>query len=72
MEDGKWYNLDPPANVGGKTFRRVVCEYRVPGRPSEYSVRGTPDDTDKAEAFILCFSDRGRVRPILSDDQSPE
>lgn len=62
MEDGQWYFLDPSASVGGKTFRRVICEYQVPNSPKEYSVRGVPDGGDEEEAFILRFTDKGRVR----------
>lgn len=72
MEDGRWYDLDPPACVVEKVFRRVLCEYRVPNNPNEYSVRGTPDGSSKEEPFLLRFSGRGQVCPRLSANQSSE
>jgi hypothetical protein len=70
MEDGTWYDLDPPANVGRKVFRRVVCEYQVPNNPNEYSVRGIPDGGSEEEPFILRFTPDGKVRPMRSANQA--
>lgn len=69
MEDGVWYDLTPPANIKGKKFHRVICEYRVPNKPNWYSVRGVPEGGKKEEPFILQFSAKGRVMPKKSEDQ---
>lgn len=70
MVDGVWYDLDPPAHVGDKVFRRVLCEYQVPGTSNEFSVRGVPDGGDQEEAFILMFTPTGSVRPYVSSNQA--
>lgn len=70
MQENMWYDLDPPANIQGKIFHRVLCEYQVPGHPNEFSVRGIPTGGTQVEAFILRFTDTGRVQPTCSADQS--
>ena len=69
MEDGVFYDLDPPSVVQGQVFRRVLCEYRVPDHPDEYSVKGVPDGGTKEEPFLLRFTSQGRVRAVRSKDQ---
>lgn len=70
IENEGWYDLDPPAQIGKKVFRRVLCEYQVPGHPNEFSVRGVPDGGSKEEPFILRFTPNGKVRPFLSANQT--
>ncbi len=71
MEDGVFYNLEPPAVVNGETFHRVECEYQVSGRPDEYVVNGIPEGGDKKKAFVLRFTQEGRVRASRSGNQEP-
>lgn len=65
MTKGQWYKLDPPANINGKRFPKVFCEYQVSANPNEYSVRGVPEGGKKEEPFILVFKpDKGvKVTP---------
>jgi len=70
MEKGKFYDLDPPANIKGKIFDRVRCFYQVSGRSDEYVVEGTPRGGAKTELFVLIFTDTGKVRPRLSECQN--
>lgn len=67
MEDGKWYLLNPPSVICGKIFKKVQCEYRVPNKPNEYSVRGIPEGGIKNEPFILRFTENGRVVATRTD-----
>ncbi len=72
MEDGVIYDLNPPAVINGKRFHRVKCDYRVPNNPNEYSVRGVPEGGEIEEAFILRFTEKGRVRAFRSKNQGPQ
>ncbi|MCX6743977.1 MAG: hypothetical protein NTX82_00435 [Candidatus Parcubacteria bacterium] len=69
MIDGVFYDLNPPSHFLGKTFNRVMCEYRVPSHPDEYSVKGIPEGSTKPEPFIFKFTGRGQTVPRLSEDQ---
>jgi len=71
MQDGVFYDLEPPAVVSGKRFHRVMCEHQVPGKPNEYVVKGIPEGGNKEEPFILRFTQKGRVRSFRSEDQGP-
>lgn len=71
MEDGVFYDLAPPAVVGGKTFHRVRCEYQVPNHPHEYVVRGVPEGGSEETSFVLRFSPQGKVQPTRSQNQDP-
>jgi len=71
MEDNIFYDLDPPAIIGGKKFHRVQCEYQVPNKPDEYVVKGIPEGGKKEESFVLRFSKKGRVRAFQSESQEP-
>jgi len=71
MEDGVFYDLNPPAVILGKNFHRVKCEYQVPNNPNEYSVSGVPEGAVEEESFILRFSEKGRVRAFRSENQEP-
>ncbi len=62
MEDLMWYTLVPPAIVGGKKFPFVLCEYQVPNQPNEFVVRGVPEGETTDEAFVLIFTERGRLK----------
>jgi len=60
MEPGKFYDLQPPAEIGGELYDKVQCEYQVPNSPNEYSVKGIPRGGMEVKAFILRFKpDRG-------------
>ncbi len=67
MEDGAFYDLEPPSKTNGKVFRRVQCEYQVPNNVQEYVVRGIPEGHTDVETFVLRFTDRG-----MSVTPSPE
>lgn len=67
MENGEWYLLYPPSVICGKIFKKVLCEYRVPLYPNEYSVRGIPEGGTKSEPFILRFTEKGRIVAIRID-----
>ncbi len=69
MEDGVFYNLEPPAVVKGEIFHRVECEYQVPGRPNEYVVNGIPEGGDQGKSFVLRFAQKGRVRASRSGNR---
>jgi len=69
MEVGIFYDLDPPAVIGGKIFRRVECIFQVPGHPDEYVVRGIPDGGTTQESFGLKFTQQGRIKPVRSSNQ---
>ncbi len=69
MMDGAFYDLKTPAIIHGKEFFRIQCEYAVVGHPNEYVVSGIPYGEDKVELFLLRFSGKGNVVPILSKDQ---
>ncbi len=71
MQDGLFYNLKPPAIIGGKRFHRVQCEYQVPGKPNEYVVKGIPEGGKKEEPFVLRFTEKGRVRASRSENERP-
>jgi len=71
MEDNIFYDLNPPAIIGGKRFHRVQCEYQVPNKPDEYAVKGIPEGGEKEESFILRFTQKGRVRALRSENQGP-
>jgi len=76
MQDGVWYDLNPPAVVIGKrgqgtrTFRHVLCEYQVPSNPNEYSVRGIPDGGTKEEPFIVTFIPNEKIKATPSQKQT--
>lgn len=67
MEEGGWYLLNPPSIICGKVFKKVQCEYRVPNKPDEYSVRGIPEGGTKSEPFILRFTDKGKTVATRTD-----
>jgi hypothetical protein len=69
MVAGVFYDLDPPAVIHGKVFRRVMCEYQVPAKPNEYVVKGIPDGATDPESFLLIFTGNGKVIPKQSEDQ---
>jgi len=71
MEDNVFYDLNPPAIIGGKKFHRIQCEYQVPNKPNEYVVKGIPEGEEKQESFVLIFTQKGRVRPFRSENQEP-
>ncbi len=70
LEDGKFYDLVPPSNVNGDIFDRIQCEYRHPGCPNEYVVRGRPRGGGKVQSFVLRFTANGKTKPQLSEDQA--
>ena len=72
MQDGVFYDLRPPAVILGKKFRRVQCEYQVPGKPNEYVVKGIPEGGEKEESFILRFTQKGKVKAFRSESQGPK
>ena len=79
MQDGVFYDLNPPAIVvrrmspyTRKIFPRVQCEYHVPNHPDEYVVRGVPEGGDKEESFVLKFTQKGKVRAFRSESQGPK
>ena len=69
MEAGVFCDLNPPANIKGKTFYRIQCEYQHPNIPNEYVVKGIPENQTEAESFVLKFTRTGKVAPHRSDDQ---
>jgi|GEM_PF-6726563 len=69
LENGVFYDLNPPSNIQGKIFPRVMCEYRVPAHPDEYVVKGIPQGGKEPESFVLKFTNRGKVLPQRSKDQ---
>jgi hypothetical protein len=71
IEDGKWYDLSPPALIGGKRFPRVRCEVRFPLTPTDYLVSGVPEGGDKEEFFCLKFTIDSGVVATPSDPPSP-
>ena len=71
MEDNIFYELSPPAIIGGKKFNRVQCEYQVPNKPNEYVVKGIPEGGEKEESFVLRFTKKGGVRAFRSENQEP-
>ena len=72
MEDNIFYDLDPPAIIGGKKFHRVQCEYQVPNKPDEYVVKGIPEGGEKEESFVLRFTQKGKVKAFRSKSQGPQ
>lgn len=68
MQDGIFYDLDPPSLMHGKRFFRVKCVYRVPDAPKEYVVSGIPEGCSEEELFVLRFTERG-VRVTRSEQQ---
>ena len=40
MEEGKFYDLNPPIVVNYRAYRRVRCDYQVPGSLNEFAVSG--------------------------------
>ena len=70
MEEGMFYNLNPPAMVGGEVFDKIQCEYQVPNRPNEFVVKGIPRGETKTESFVLKFTPSGRVQPSPSSEQN--
>lgn len=70
LQDGTWYDLEPPVTTGdGLVFRRARCQYQVPGAPNEYSLEGVPDNGTKMKAFVLRFTEKGRIVPRKSANQ---
>ena len=60
MVAGEFYDLHPPANIKGKIFKRIKCEWRAPfkpGKPDSYMVCGIPEGGEKIASFVLEFSD---------------
>lgn len=70
MENGVFYDLVKPAEIKGKIFNRVQCEFRVPGHPNEYVVRGISKGGKEVESFILRFTGNGKVVTRRSESQS--
>ena len=73
MEAGRTYDLDPPANIKGKRFRRVTCRFQVPQNKNEFVVRGVPEGGSEEEDFLLIFKpDKGvRVTPVPDENDDP-
>ncbi len=67
MEDEQWYNLTPSAEIGGKRFSLVFCEFQHPKVSNEYVVRGVPDGEEEEESFVLRFSEKGRVKAVPTE-----
>ena len=63
--------LDPPSEINGKTFSRVICEYRVPGKEDEISVKGFPNEGGPEEAFILRLNGKGKVGVSIDNRPFP-
>jgi len=69
MENGVFYDIDPPSQFLCKIFHRIMCEYRVPNNPDEYVVKGIPQGESKPESFVLRFTSRGHVVTRRSENQ---
>jgi len=69
MNEGTFYDLDPPAVIKGKVFRRVRCEDQVSNSSNEFVVKGIPQEGTETESFVLRFTSSGRVQPSLSPEQ---
>ncbi len=67
MEEGKFYDLTPPAEVAAGKFRRVRCEMVFPDG-IHYRVEGIPEGSNKIEKFVLEFGREG-IRVVPSDKQ---
>lgn len=67
MEVGEWYELDPPGKSDGKEFPLVRCEFRLPHRPNEYTVRGIPIGGIEPESFLLAFREDCGLTATLSE-----
>lgn len=67
MEKGEWYLLNPPSVVWGKIFKKVKCDYQVPGKPNEFIVSGIPEGGTKNEPFVLRFTEKGSVVATRTD-----
>ena len=66
MENGKFYDLNPPAQTSKGTVRRVRCEERC--RPlaqyqDTYLVSGIPDGGNEEHRFALEFRGGVTVNP---------
>lgn len=70
LQEGVWYDLNPPAIVAGETFHHVFCEYQVPREPDQFVMRGIPEGGNEKKSFVLIFKKTGRVRPTRSKDQN--
>lgn len=70
LEDGVFYDLDPPSVIQGNTYRRAKCEYQVPKYPNEYVMLGIPEGQETPKSFILRFTPNGRkMTAIRSQNQ---
>ena len=70
MEEGKFYDLNPPANRPEGIFDRVQCEYQVPNQQNTYVVRGIPRGQTAPKSFILKFSSERGVIVSESEEQN--
>jgi hypothetical protein len=70
MEEGVFYELQPPSKIQGKLFDRVKCECEVPSHPGEFIVTGIPRGETKPESFLLRFSKERGVNVSRSENQS--
>ncbi|MEK7076993.1 MAG: hypothetical protein AAB967_02060, partial [Patescibacteria group bacterium] len=70
LEEGKFYDLNPPANINGEIYDRVQCEYQVPNQRDTYVVRGIPRGETKQKSFVLKLSTERGVTVFESEDQN--
>ncbi len=70
IEDGRFYDLQPPANIGGELYDRIQCEYQVPNNPQEYVVQGIPRGETKIKSFVLRFSPNSGVITTEASEQN--
>lgn len=70
MNEGMFYDLNPPAVIEGKMFHKVQCEYQVPNRPNEFVVKGIPQGATEIKSFVLRFTPSGEVQPSPSSEQN--
>lgn len=70
MEEGKFYDLNPPINRQGEIYERIQCEFPVLGQVGEYVVRGIPRSQTAPKSFILKFSAERGVIVSESEEQN--
>lgn len=56
MQDGKFYDFNPPVKIGEELYDKVQCEYQVPNHPNEYVVRGIPRGSTEVKSMVLRFT----------------
>jgi len=71
IKEGDKLFFDPPSKINGKTFSKVICEYRVPGKQNEIVVKGIPNGGGPEESFVLLLNGKGKVGVFMDNRPFP-